>query len=115
MLAQMLEHLGQPDLSRQQLRLALQKDPQLEAAQALLAKLDGPAAAPIQQTTYTTDAKPVEPDPVPAPQTTPESEQKPQPVADSQPEVPADPSDLVPPPPKSSIRLKPAPEPGKSK
>jgi tetratricopeptide (TPR) repeat protein len=109
MLAQMLEHLGQPDLSRQQLRLALQKDPQLEAAQALLAKLDGQAAEPIQQTVYTTDAKPIEPDPMPAPQTPPAVE------PNSQPEAPADPSGLVPPPPKSSIRPRPAPESAKGK
>src|SRR5262249_42139448 len=46
-LARMLHHLHQDAASRQQLQLALQMNPQLEAAQQLQAQLDAPPAAPI--------------------------------------------------------------------
>ena len=36
----MLEHLGETDLCRQHLRAALDKDPQMDKAKVLLAKLD---------------------------------------------------------------------------
>lgn len=42
-LARMLHHLKQEDLSRQHAQMALQQDPQLAAAQQLLAELDGKA------------------------------------------------------------------------
>jgi hypothetical protein len=37
----MLEHLGQTEPAREQLRLALQVDPRLESASEMLARLEG--------------------------------------------------------------------------
>ncbi len=49
-LARMLEHLGQPEPSREQLRMALQYKPDLEPARQMLYRLDNPgvAEAPAQ-------------------------------------------------------------------
>ena len=44
-LARMLQHLNQTDLARQQLQVALQKDPEMKQALALLSELNNPAAA----------------------------------------------------------------------
>jgi len=43
-LARMLHHLGQDDVCRQQLRIALQVDPGLTPAQQMLGELNGPSA-----------------------------------------------------------------------
>jgi tetratricopeptide (TPR) repeat protein len=50
--ARMLQYLGQTDLCRQHLQLALQADPQLDSAQDLLARLTAPDAPTVQQTCY---------------------------------------------------------------
>ena len=44
-LARMLRHLNQPELARQQVALALQKDPSMADARALAAELDAKSAA----------------------------------------------------------------------
>jgi Flp pilus assembly protein TadD len=49
-LARMLQHLGQPELCRQHLELALQQDAKLEPARALLNELQGPAVQPAGYT-----------------------------------------------------------------
>jgi tetratricopeptide (TPR) repeat protein len=45
-LARMLQHLGQTDLARRHLELALEKDPRLAEAQGLLRELDGQGVKP---------------------------------------------------------------------
>ena len=57
-LALMLEHLKEIDLCRQQLQAALDKDPRMEKAHALLAQLNGGPPAPVQPTSYTEPAGP---------------------------------------------------------
>jgi tetratricopeptide (TPR) repeat protein len=59
-LARMLRHLQQPELCRQQLLLALEKEPNLEVAQKLLTSLERPAP-PVQTVGYETPAEPGEP------------------------------------------------------
>src|SRR5262249_45252356 len=49
-LARMLRHLGQPELCRQHLELALRKDEKLEPAQAMLNELQGQAVQPVGYT-----------------------------------------------------------------
>jgi tetratricopeptide (TPR) repeat protein len=56
-LALMLEHLNQPELCKQHLRIALAKDPQQERAKAMLVQLNEAPANPIQRTSYTESAK----------------------------------------------------------
>jgi tetratricopeptide (TPR) repeat protein len=56
-----MRKLGRPDVSRQYLELALQKDPQMEAARVALAEVAAPPAAQVQTAGY---AAP----PVPQPQ-----------------------------------------------
>ena len=63
----MLDHLSQTDQCRKYLQAALLKDPQLGEAQVLLAKLDAPAANPVQQAAFTESAKPVAPEPIAPP------------------------------------------------
>ncbi len=72
-LARTLQHLQQPELSRQYLELALQKNPNLAMAQAMRTEMDGPPNAPnpanlatppnetIQRTSYQEPSAPVEP------------------------------------------------------
>ncbi len=57
-LACMLEHLKEIDLCKQQLQAALEKDPRMEKAHALLAQLNGGPAAPVQPTSFTEPAGP---------------------------------------------------------
>jgi Tfp pilus assembly protein PilF len=57
-LALMLEHLQQPELCKQQLQAAVEKDPHLERAKALLAKLNEAPASPLQRAAFTESAKP---------------------------------------------------------
>jgi Flp pilus assembly protein TadD len=45
-LARMLQHLGQTDLARRHLELALEKDPRMAEAQSLLRELDGQGVKP---------------------------------------------------------------------
>jgi tetratricopeptide (TPR) repeat protein len=45
-LARMLQHMGQNDLARRQLELALEKDPRLAEAQGLLKEMDGQGVKP---------------------------------------------------------------------
>jgi tetratricopeptide (TPR) repeat protein len=77
-LAQMLDHLGQPDASKMHLQLALAKDPQLTDAAQMLVRITGAvpavpaaAAAPIQNVSYTEAVSaaeaPAAPAPAPAP------------------------------------------------
>ncbi len=57
-LARMLQHLNQTDLARQQLQVALQKDPEMKQALALLSELNNPAAAQgqdVRQTSFVED------------------------------------------------------------
>jgi hypothetical protein len=51
-LARTLQHLQQPELSRRHLELALQKDPGLASAQAMMTELNGPPASTMQRTAY---------------------------------------------------------------
>lgn len=55
-LARVLEHVGQPEASRQQLLLALQSDPQCEPAREFLAELE---TAYFRPTTPASDVRPV--------------------------------------------------------
>ena len=58
-LALMLEHLNRPELCKQQLLAALEKDPHQERAKALLAKMqESQPAAPIQPAVFTESTKP---------------------------------------------------------
>jgi len=57
-LALMLDHLKQPELCKQHLLAALEKDPHQERARALLAKLDETATNPVQAAMFTESAKP---------------------------------------------------------
>jgi tetratricopeptide (TPR) repeat protein len=56
-LAQMLQHVQQPQLCKYHLQVAVQKDPSLEAAQKMLAQVEG-RAAPVQAVNYVETAKP---------------------------------------------------------
>jgi tetratricopeptide (TPR) repeat protein len=49
-LARMLQHLGQNDLARRHLELALEKDPRLAEAQSLLREMDGQGVKPADYT-----------------------------------------------------------------
>ena len=49
-LARMLEHMGQKDLARRHLELALEKDPRLTEAQDLLREIDGQGVKPAGYT-----------------------------------------------------------------
>jgi tetratricopeptide (TPR) repeat protein len=63
-LALTLQHLQQPELSRQYLELALQKNPNLAMAQAMRTEIDGPPKPPsqtIQRTSYQEPSAPVQP------------------------------------------------------
>ncbi len=61
-LAQMLEHLGETDQCRQHLRAALNKDPQMDKAKALLADLDAPPPADgVKPAAFVTANKPSAP------------------------------------------------------
>ena len=57
-LALMLEHLKQPELCKEHLHIALEKDPQQERAKALLAKLEEAPANSVQTAVFTEAAKP---------------------------------------------------------
>ena len=87
-LALMLEHLKEMDLCKGQLRAALDKDPQLDKARAMLAQLNGGAPAAVQTTAF---EEPSAPAPVAAV------------VSVSAPSVPAQ-AVILPPPPKFPIR-----------
>ena len=50
--ARMMQHINQPELSRQYLQAALQKDPQVQGAPELIALLEGRAQQAIQQASY---------------------------------------------------------------
>ena len=58
-LARTLQHLQQPELSRQHLELALQMDPNLATAQTMMSELNGPASQPIQRTSYQETSTPL--------------------------------------------------------
>jgi tetratricopeptide (TPR) repeat protein len=72
-LARTLQHLQQPELSRQYLELALQRNPNLAMAQAMRTEMDGPPNLPsppnpsmppsqtIQRTSYQEPSAPAEP------------------------------------------------------
>lgn len=60
-LARTLQHLQQPELSRQYLEAALEKDPNLDVAQAMWDELNRPPAQPIQQTSYHQSTMPTAP------------------------------------------------------
>ncbi len=61
-LAEMLEHLGEAEPCRQHLRAALNKDPQMDKAKALLAKLDAaPPADGVKPAAFVTADKPSAP------------------------------------------------------
>jgi len=57
-LACMLEHLNQIELCKQHLQAALDKNPRMDKAQALLAQLNAGPAAVVQPTSYTEPADP---------------------------------------------------------
>lgn len=60
-LARTLQRLQQPELSRQYLEAALQKDPNLEVAQTMWQELNNSASQPIQQTSYHESSVPAQP------------------------------------------------------
>jgi Flp pilus assembly protein TadD len=64
--ARMLQHLNNPELSKQYLRVAVQKDPTLEVAQQLLTQLEGGADANVKPVGHTMPDKLSAPDVVPA-------------------------------------------------
>lgn len=118
-LALMLDHLHQTDKCRQLLQTALAKDPQLEGARALLAKVNSAPAAPplspegkgeaVQPAAYTESAKPTAPAPaIPTAVIQPTIVVQPvpaiQPPSAPQPNLaPAARGVLLPPPPRISI------------
>jgi tetratricopeptide (TPR) repeat protein len=51
-IARMMQHMNQLEVSRQCLQISLQKDPQLQEAQAMLAQLDSGNGAEVQQASY---------------------------------------------------------------
>lgn len=77
-MARTLQHLQQPELSRQYLDLALQKDPNLATAQAMRGEIDGAPEPTIQRTAYQEPSAPPPPEAPPAP---PESAVLPEPSA----------------------------------
>jgi pentatricopeptide repeat protein len=67
-LARMMQHLNQPEKSREYAQLALQKEPNLQDAQSLLAQLNGNTAAIQQMSATSVEAGNVEEATPPAPQ-----------------------------------------------
>jgi tetratricopeptide (TPR) repeat protein len=92
-LALMLEHLNQPELCKQHLQIALEKDPHQQRARALLAKLDEAPTDPVQAAVYTEAAKPQPTDEAP---TTAEAPAPPTPASRGR-------VIILPPPPQISI------------
>jgi tetratricopeptide (TPR) repeat protein len=99
-LALMLDHLKQSEDCKAHLRAAVEKDPQLAAAQALLDKLEGRSSA-VQQATFSESAKPADADSAGLPGET----LSPAPEAKSSGPV------LLPPPPKTPVQYPTAPLP----
>jgi Tfp pilus assembly protein PilF len=63
-LAKLLRHMNQPEQARQQVALALYKDPSLTAARALLSEMDGHGPAAVQTVSHT-EMKPAQSGPLP--------------------------------------------------
>jgi tetratricopeptide (TPR) repeat protein len=61
-LAQMLQHVKQPELCKYHLQMAVKKDPSLGPAQQMLAQMEGRAVASVQPVTYVEAAKPAAPE-----------------------------------------------------
>ncbi len=73
-LAQMLDYMGQKELCRQHLQLALAGDAKMEKAKVLLARLDAPPPPPdggVKPASFVTAAKPAAPAATPATATSP--------------------------------------------
>lgn len=59
--ARMLQHLNQPELSKQYLQVAVQKDPNLEPAKKMLAEAEGRPQGGVQAASYADPASPPPP------------------------------------------------------
>src|SRR5262249_46373387 len=66
----MLRHMQKPELAREHVALALEKEPGLAPARALLAELDGRADKGVQTVAHT-EGPSAEPEPLPAPKAAP--------------------------------------------